>query len=81
MNSSYQIDPSVLITAAHVYAALHIIPRISGSKETWALWMRENFDRELVSEPHSSVINDRYIFRTIFPELHSPPHNPRFWGA
>lgn len=53
MSSSYQIDHSVLTATARVHAALDLVPRISTSKETWAPWMRDNLEVELVSEQHS----------------------------
>jgi hypothetical protein len=53
MGSSYQIDLSVLTAAARVHAALELVPRISGSKEIWAPWMRDNLEGEFVSEQHS----------------------------
>ena len=56
MSASYQFDHNVLLAAVRVQAALELLPRIITSKETWAPWMRDNLDKELVSEP--SIIHD-----------------------
>ena len=51
------MDRNVLIAAAHVHAALDLVPRIITAKEVWGPWMRDNLDKELVREP---LIPKRY---------------------
>ena len=57
MSTPYQFDHDVLLAAVRVQAALELVPRIITSKETWAPWMRDNLDKELVSET-PSIIHD-----------------------
>ena len=58
MNASYTVDPCILITTAHVQAALETIPDIVQPKEVWQLWMQDNLTCDVVSNltylPHSA---------------------------
>ena len=58
MNASYTVDPCILITTAHVQAALETIPDIVQPKEVWQLWMQDNLAYNVVSNltylPHSA---------------------------
>ena len=66
------MDHNALIAAAHVHAALDLVPRIITAKEVWGPWMRDNLDKELVREPHPQALSmiytcDVVLTRTGFP--------------
>lgn len=66
MNSFHNIEKDVIVATARVRAALGLIPCITGPKEAWAIWMRDNLESDLVSDPSYSSRSEGGIKVTWF---------------